>query len=81
MEDGIEQVGGGGSAKRQLAGGHLVQDRTEGKQVGTDIELAAAGLLGRHVGGGAHRGARTGKVGFDRLGSRGLILPGGGRLR
>ena len=79
MEDGIEQVGGGGSAEWQLAGGHLVQDCTEGKQVGTGVELAAAGLLGRHVGGGADRGARTGQVFFDGLGSRGLILPGGGR--
>src|SRR5580692_9842749 len=81
MEDGIEQVGGGGSAEGELSGGHFVQDCSEGKKVSAGIEFAAAGLLGRHVGGGADRGARTGEVRFDGLGSCGLVLTGATRGR
>jgi len=75
VQDGIKQVGGRGSPEWQLGGGHLVQHRPEGEQVGAGVKLASARLLRRHICGCAHRRTRTGKMRFDRLGSRRLRLP------
>jgi hypothetical protein len=47
--------------ERHLAGGHLVEHGAEAEQVAARVELLAAGLLGRHVGHGAHGDAGRGQ--------------------
>jgi hypothetical protein len=42
------------SGEGAAAGAHLVQDNTEGKNVGAMVESAPRDLFGRHVGGRAH---------------------------
>ena len=45
--------------ERLLAGDHLVQNDSQGPDVGAAIDLAAVSLLGRHVGDRAHRLVQT----------------------
>src|SRR5205807_691938 len=43
--------------KRAAAGDHLIENRAEAENVGTDVDFLPLGLLGRHVGDGSHDGA------------------------
>ena len=78
MEDGVEGRGGGVSAKGERAGGHLVEHRAEGKNVGASVEVFAERLFGRHVGDGAESAARTGEVWIVGAGDGGAVGSGGG---
>ncbi len=60
VKNGIEDRRRRGSFKRQLACGHFIQDRSEGKHVGAGVEFFSEGLLGRHVGHRAERRAGAG---------------------
>jgi hypothetical protein len=62
VKDGVEHGGRRVTGKRQRAGGHFVEDDAERKEVGAGIHILAESLFGRHVGHGAHRGARAGEM-------------------
>ena len=62
MQNCIEDAGRRVAAEGQRSGGHLVQHRAEGEQIGALIQRLAQGLLGRHVSDGAHRGAGAGEM-------------------
>ena len=49
----FENKAGGSAVKRQSPGGHLIQHRPEGKQIGSCIQFLAAYLLRRHIGDGS----------------------------
>ena len=60
-DDRDERLRSGLSLERALARGHLVDDRAEGELIGAVIHGLAARLLGRHVSGCSHDGARFGR--------------------
>ncbi len=62
LKNRIEHRRGRFPAKGKPAGGHFVQDSAKREESGTGIEFLAESLLRRHIGNGAERGARTGKV-------------------
>src|SRR5258706_6196374 len=64
VQDGVEDYSGGVSAKRNRAGCHFVEDRTEGEQVAARVEFLATGLLGRHI---CHRADGGSWAGQERL--------------
>ena len=65
-DDRRERLGARRALERALAGGHLVEDRTEGELVGAEVDRLAARLLGRHVADGAHHRSRArGAVGMS----------------
>ena len=70
IKDGIEDNGGGVARERLASGSHLVQDCSEGKQVGACIQLFAARLLRRHVCHRSHGAAGAGEVGVHGGGHR-----------
>ncbi len=51
------------AGERLLQGQHLIEDRPEGEDVDAVVDLAGGHLLGGHVEGRAHHGARLGQVG------------------
>src|SRR5581483_9406831 len=59
IEDGDNNVAFGSSVEGPLASEHFVQDDAETPEVGTAVELFAAGLLRRHVFHGADSAALT----------------------
>ena len=58
VQDRVHRVDAGVAAERRPAGEHLVQQDAEAEDVAAVIDLAAARLLGRHVGDGAEHHAR-----------------------
>ena len=69
LNDGGKRIGDGRAPERPRTRGHLVEHRPEAEDVASRIDLAAAGLLGRHVRGRARdRAGRTEAFGrHDRL--------------
>ena len=63
-----EHLGPRLARERAAARGHLVEHRAQRELVGTEIEGAAARLLGRHVGDGSHHDARFGGRAHGRRG-------------
>ena len=62
MQDGVEDYRRSFRRGRQRARGHFVEDRAEGEKIGAGVEFLGAGLLGRHVGDRAERGAGAGEM-------------------
>ena len=61
MKDAIEDQGGGGTGEGSYAGGHLVENDTEGKEIGAQVEGFSARLFRGHVGDGTDGAAGVGK--------------------
>ncbi len=61
VQDGIEDGGGGVASEGEQAGGHLVENCTEGKEIAAGIEFFAQSLLRRHIGNGAESRAGSGE--------------------
>src|SRR4029077_4308889 len=53
------------ASERQLSGGHLIQHRTEGKQVRSSIQILAFYLFRRHVGDGTKSRTGAGEMLLD----------------
>src|SRR5580704_11777973 len=62
VQDRLEDDGLTVSPEYQLAGGHLVENRSEGEKIGAGVQLFRTGLLRRHVRNGAEPGTRAGQV-------------------
>src|SRR5260370_1379133 len=78
--DGTKAGGRGITSERQQAGGHFVENGTEGKKIGAGIKLFAECLFGGHVSYSAESGAGgskeiLGESGATRL-RRGTLLQG-----
>ena len=58
----VENGGGTFAAKGKYAGGHLIQDGTQGEQVTAGVEFLRTGLLRRNVGDGVQGRAGTSEV-------------------
>ena len=63
IEDAIENFGGTVATERGAASRHFIEDYTEAEKIAASIEVAAAGLFGRHVSDGAESGAGAGEIG------------------
>ena len=64
--NGMKESGRVGAPERQLARQKLVGDDAQRPDVGASIDMISGGLLGRHVGDGAHRDAGGGQPRFRR---------------
>lgn len=59
----------------ELAGSHFIQDRPEGEEVRSGVEILGAGLFGRHVGDRAYGAAGIGElVGIGADGGKGVHI-------
>src|SRR5258708_4548502 len=63
IEDAVENFGGAVAAECRAAGGHFIEDDAKAEKIAARIEIAAAGLFGRHIGDGAESGAGAGEIG------------------
>ena len=49
-KNGFDDRATGSPAERLVAGGHFIEQETQGKNIGAAVEVIAANVLGRHIG-------------------------------
>ena len=74
LNDGDQKLARGISPERRAAGAHLVNRDAEREEIGARVDLSTQRLLGRHVCGRSHCGA---KAVSELLSLQGRLLPGG----
>ena len=62
VHNGFENYGGAFAAKRQLSGGHFIENDAERKKIAAGIKFFCAHLFGRHVGDSSDGASGAGEV-------------------